>query len=56
MIIMKEKMRNNNLNFLKDVSTMYRNFIILVITFSEKKIGGVIFVPPLVMWRMTAAN
>jgi len=31
------------------------NFIILVITVSEKKIGGVTFVPPLVMWRMAVA-
>lgn len=56
MIIMKEKLRKNNLNFLKDVPMIYRNFIILVITVSEKKTGGFTFVPPLVMWRMTAAN
>jgi len=45
----------NYLNFLKDVPMIYGNFIILVITVSEKKIGGVTFVPPLVMRRMTVA-
>lgn len=55
MLIMKEKLRKNNLNLLKDVPMIYRNFIRLVITVSDKKIGGVTFVPPLVMWRVTAA-
>jgi len=54
-LIMKEKLRKNNLNLLKDVPMIYRNFIRLVITVSDKKIGGVTFVPPLVMWRVTAA-
>jgi hypothetical protein len=53
---MKEKLRKNNLNLLKDVPMIYRNSIILVITVSDKKTGGVTFVPPVVMWGMTAAN
>jgi len=34
---------------------IYGNFIIPVITVSEEKIGGVTFVPPVVIWRMAVA-
>jgi len=54
-LTMKEKLRENNLNFLKGVPMIYGNFKLLVFTVSEKKIGGFTFVLPLVMWCMTIA-
>jgi hypothetical protein len=35
-LIMKETLWKNNLNFVKDTSMIYVNFIIIVITASEK--------------------
>jgi hypothetical protein len=39
----------NNLNFVKDVPIIYVNFKITKLIFSEKKIGEIIFIPPLVL-------
>jgi hypothetical protein len=38
-----------NLNFVNYVSMIYVNFIIIIIVVSETKIGGVTFVPPLIL-------
>jgi hypothetical protein len=43
---MEETLWKNNLNFVKDVPTIYVSFIIIVIIVSEKEIGGITFVPP----------
>jgi hypothetical protein len=37
-----------NPNFVKDILTVYVNFIMIVIVVSEKEIGGLNFVPPFV--------
>jgi len=39
----------NNLNFVQDVPIIYVNFNITKLIFSEKKIGEIIFIPPLVL-------
>jgi hypothetical protein len=48
-LIMKETLWKNNLNFVKDVPMIYVSLIIIVVIVSEKKIGGITFVPPLVL-------
>jgi hypothetical protein len=45
---MEKILWKNYLNFVKDVPTIYVSFIITVIIVSEKKIGGITFVPPVV--------
>jgi hypothetical protein len=47
-LIIKRTLWKNYLNFVKDVPMIYINFTIIVITVSEKKIGGITFVSPLV--------
>jgi len=49
-LIVKETLWKNNLNFVKDVPMIYVNFIITVIIVSEgeKKKGDVTFVPTFV--------
>ena len=51
-MIMKETLWKNNLNFVNYVSVIYVNFIIMVIVVSETKIGGITFVPPLILMTM----
>jgi hypothetical protein len=48
-LIMKETLWKNNLNFVNYVSMIYVNFIIIVIVISETKIGSITFVPPLIL-------
>jgi hypothetical protein len=47
--IMKETLSKNNLNFVKDKPMIYINLIVTVIIVCEKKIGGITFIPPLVV-------
>jgi len=49
MLIMKETLWKNNLNFVNYVSMIYVDFIIIVIVISETKIGGINFAPPLIL-------
>jgi hypothetical protein len=44
----EETLWKNNPNFVKDVLMVYVSFIIIVIIVSEKKVGGITFVPPLI--------
>jgi len=39
----------NNLNFVQDVPIIYVNFNITKLIFSEKKIGDIIFITPLML-------
>jgi hypothetical protein len=36
----------NYLKFVEDVRKIYVNFVIIVLTVSEKEIGGFAFIPP----------
>jgi hypothetical protein len=44
-LIMKETLWKNNLNFVKNAPMIYVSFIIIVIIVSEIKIGGITVVP-----------
>jgi hypothetical protein len=45
---LKETLWKNSTNFVKDVCMIYINFIIIVVIVSEKKIGGITLLLPLV--------
>jgi hypothetical protein len=45
MLIMKETLWKNNLNFAKDVTMLYVNFIATVIILSEKKYESLVYCP-----------
>ena len=50
-LIMKEVLWRNKCNFVKLAPIIYGNLIIILITVSEKEIGGVNFLTPLVVIR-----
>jgi hypothetical protein len=47
-LIMKETLWKSNISFIKDVPMIYVNLIVIVSIVSEKKIGGLTFLPPIV--------
>jgi hypothetical protein len=47
-LVMKKTLWKNNLDFVKDVPVIYVSFIIIAIIVSEKKIGDIAFVPPVI--------
>ena len=49
---MKKNLWKNNLTFVKDALVVYIDFIIDEIILTEKKIGSITFVPPLVLHNL----
>jgi len=56
-LIMKETLWKNNLNFVNYVSMIHVNFIIIVFVILDTKIGGITFVlPHILMTVKTVLN
>jgi hypothetical protein len=55
-LIMKENLWKNNINFVKDIPIKYINFNVTVIIFSDEKIGNIIFIPNFVIFINTGGG